>query len=101
ATREPVTERERRRVITAAEAGFVRGLEPLAARGESLQRFNHFLGEPDSFTRVLDSFRNATPEGVRATAAQFLARQNRVEVVTMPAATPAKSGVSLNEKGAK
>jgi zinc protease len=99
-TREPITEQERRRVITQIEAGFVRGLEPLASRGEALQRFNHFLGEPDSFTRVLDSFRNATPEGVRAAAAQHLTRQSRVEVVTMPAAAAAK--VSVNDvKGGK
>jgi zinc protease len=95
--REPIGERERRRVITGEEAGFVRGLEPLASRGEALQRFNHFLGEPDSFSRVLDSFRNATPEGIRATAARYLARQNRIEVVTMPAAA-AKPRVSLGEK---
>jgi predicted Zn-dependent peptidase len=97
-TKEPISERERKRVITEAEAGLVRGLEPLAARGESLQRFNHFLGEPDSFTRVLDNFRNATPDGIRATAARFLGKQNRIEVVTMPAGTPAKP-VSLNSHG--
>jgi zinc protease len=99
-TREPISEQERRRVLTQIEARFVRGLEPLAARGEALQRFNHFLGEPDSFTRVLDSFRNATAEGVRAAAAQHLTRQSRVEVVTMPAAPAAK--VSVNDvKGGK
>jgi zinc protease len=100
--REPISERERQRVITATEAGFVRGLEPLAARGEALQRYNHFLGEPDSFTRVLDSFRNATPEGIRVTAARYLAKQNRVEVVTMPAGPAAAGKVSLNDtKGGK
>jgi zinc protease len=90
AAKEPITERERRRVITASEARFVRGLETLSARGEALQRYNHYLGEPDSFTRELDSFRNATAEGVRATAARFLGKQNRVEVITMPrkAGTP-------------
>jgi zinc protease len=97
-THEPITAAERQRVITQIEAGFVRGLEPLAARGETLQRFNHFLGVPDAVTRVLDGYRQATPEGIRAAAAQYLGKQNRVEVVTMPAATGSK--VSLL-KGAK
>ena len=35
------------------------------ARGETVQMYNHFLGDPDSFTRHLDLFRNATAEGVR------------------------------------
>jgi hypothetical protein len=66
ASREPITERERKRVITEAEAGMVRGLETLVARGEALQRFNHFLGEPDSFTRVLDSSATPPPRGSAA-----------------------------------
>jgi hypothetical protein len=59
--------------------------------------YNHFLGEPDSFTKHLDQFRNATAEGVRSNAAQFLKKQNRVEVITMPAKMPAPSKVSRSE----
>ena len=53
--------------------------------------YNHFLGEPDSFTQHLDQFRNATAEGVRSAAAQYLKKQNRVEVITMPAKAPRPS----------
>jgi zinc protease len=91
---EPITERERKRVITGMEAGFVRGLESLVARGETVQMYNHYLGDPDSFTRHLDLFRNATADGVRSTASQFLKKQNRVEVITLPGTPPGKAKVS-------
>jgi zinc protease len=93
-TKEPITERERKRVVTEIEAGFVRGLETLVSRGETVQMYNHFLGEPNSFTRHLSSFRDATPEGVRAMAAKYLNKQNRVEVITTPGQPPAKPRVS-------
>jgi zinc protease len=99
AMKEPITDRERKRVITDLEAGFVRGLEPLASRGERLQSYNHFLGEPDSFSRHLDAFRNATAEGVRTSASQYLQKLNRVEVVTMPGTPPAKSGARSGKAG--
>jgi zinc protease len=92
--KEAVTERERKRVITETEAGFVRGLESLVARGETVQMYNHFLGEPDSFTRHLDLFRNATAEGVRNTAAQYLKKENRVEILTVPGTPSGKPKVS-------
>jgi zinc protease len=87
AMREPISDRERQRVITETEADFVRGLETLVARGETAQLYNHFLGEPDSFTYHLDLFRKSTVGGVRDTAARYLRKQNRVEVVTMPGKT--------------
>ena len=100
--REPITERERKRVVTETEASFVRGLETLVSRGEIVQMYNHFLGEPDSFTRQLDMFRNATVNGVRDTAAGYLKRQNRVEIITVPGKAPAAkvSSVPGAPKGA-
>jgi zinc protease len=91
---EPISDRERTRVITETEAGFVRGLESLVARGETLQQYNHYLGDPNSITRHLDQFRNATTDGVRSTASQFLKKQNRVEVITVPGAPAGKAKVS-------
>jgi zinc protease len=106
--REPISDRERQRVITETEADFVRGLETLVARGEMAQYYNHFLGEPDSFTYHLDRFRNSTTAGARDTAARYLGKQNRVEVITMPgkadkpsvSAAPAAAGVPGSQKGA-
>jgi zinc protease len=90
--KEPITERERKRVVTEVEASFVRGLETLVARGENAQTYNHFLGEPDSFTRHLDLFRNATAEQIRAQAAISLPRSKRVEVISIPGTPPPGGG---------
>ena len=97
---DPITERERKRVITETEAGFVRGLESLVARGETVQSYNHYLGEPDSFTRHLDLFRNATVDGVRSAAAQYLQKQNRIEILTLPGTPAAKVSTISNPAGA-
>jgi zinc protease len=94
--KEPITERERKRVVTEVEASFVRGLETLVARGENAQSYNHFLGEPDSFTRHIDLFRNSTTEQIRATAAAYLPRSKRIEVITIPG-----TGGGGNAKDAK
>jgi zinc protease len=91
---EPISERERKRVVTETEANLVRSLESLVARGEMMQSYNHYLGDPDSFTRNLDLFRNATVEGVRNVAAQYLKKENRVEIVIMPGTPAAKPKVS-------
>jgi zinc protease len=84
--KEPVTERERQRVVTEVEASFVRGLETLVARGENAQLYNHFLGEPNSFTYHIDLFRKATADGIRNVAATYLPRTKRVEIITLPGA---------------
>jgi predicted Zn-dependent peptidase len=84
-TREPITERERARVITEIEASFIRGLETLQSRGEVLQMYNQAFGEPDSVTRHLDMYRSTKVDGIRAAAARFLDPNRRVEVITMPA----------------
>jgi hypothetical protein len=78
--------------VTEVEASFVRGLETLIARGENAQTYNHFLGEPDSFTRHIDLFRNATTEQIRATAAAYLPRSKRIEVITIPGTGGAGNG---------
>ncbi len=91
---EPITERERKRVVTETEANLVRSLESLVARGELMQSYNHYLGDPDSFGRNLDMFRNATVEGVRDVAAKYLKKENRVEVIILPSNAAAKPKVS-------
>ncbi len=98
---EAITERERKRVITETEAGFVRGLESLVARGETVQMYNHHFGDPNSFTRHLDQFRNATAEGVRTAAATYLKKQNRIEILTLPGAGPGAPKVSTAPAGAQ
>ena len=86
AASEAITAKEHKRVATEVEASFIRGLETLVARGETLQEYNHFLGDPDKLRWHLETFRKATPAGIRAAAATYLAPEKRVEIITMPEA---------------
>jgi predicted Zn-dependent peptidase len=84
-TKEPISERELTRVVTQLEASFVWGLEPVSRRAEVLQRYNHYLGNPDSITVDLDRYRKTTTAKVQETAAAFLKKTNRLVMIVMPA----------------
>ena len=97
--KEPITDRERQRVITEIEATVVRRLESLQARGEQMHAYNHYVGEPNYFTKHLDSYRNATLQSVRQVAQRYLKKENRVEVVTMPSAPVATTSSAAPRGG--
>lgn len=88
--REKITQREFDRAVTNFEAGMVWRLEGLNARANLLQQYNHFLGDPGAITRDLDRYRKSSPAKVQATAAKYLGKSNRVELITMPAKGEAK-----------
>ena len=88
--KEPVTAREFQRAVTNFEARHVWGLESLLARTEQLQAYNHYTGKPDFITEDLDRYRKTTPERVRDVARRTLGKNNRVELVTVPAPTEAR-----------
>jgi zinc protease len=83
-TREPLSEKEIARVIVANEAGVIRGLESVLGRAELLQRFNHYLGDPDKLSWSLERYRTTTPDKIRATAAKYLVPDHVVTVITNP-----------------
>jgi len=80
----PVTEREIRQAVAEIEAATATGLETLRARGEQLQAYNHYRGDPDSFGWRLATARKLNPQALRA-AAQRTLGSGRVEVLTVPA----------------
>ncbi len=84
AFQEPISDRELKRSLVGIEAGFIWGLESVAARAEVLQGYNHYIGNPDWISQDLNRYRGTNPAKVQATAAAFL-KKNRVEVITMPA----------------
>jgi zinc protease len=84
-TREPISDRELARVQTQIEAAFVWRLEPVQARAEVLQRYNHYVGNPEYITTDLDRYRNTTPAKVQQVAATYLKKNNRVEMIVVPA----------------
>jgi len=83
--RNPVTQREFDRAVTGVKADLVWQLEGLMARAELLQGYNHFVGTPDYITQDLDRYRKSSPKKVHEAAARYLAKKQRVEVITLPA----------------
>jgi zinc protease len=78
-----VNERELRQVLASWEAGFVTGYESLASRGEAMQRYNHFRGNPDSFAWERAKVRAITPQKLKDLATRYLTGA-RVEILTVP-----------------
>ncbi len=89
--KEPISDREFKRTITGIEASAIYRLEGVFGRGETLQSFNHFLGDPGKITWDLDRYRKTTTQRVRAAIAQWLPTNNLITITTMPAA-PAAAG---------
>jgi len=83
--REPISDREVARAVTAYEARAVYGMESLAFRAERLQAYNHYLGDPGSLTYDLDRYRNTNADRIREVVAQYLDDAHRVVVLTSPA----------------
>ena len=81
---EPISRREFDRAVVEQESGFVWGLESLLARAEALQKYNHYLGNPDFITGDLDRYRKTSPAAIQKIAAKFLDPGRRVAVLTMP-----------------
>lgn len=59
-------------------------LQRLEARADALNSYEDVWGEPNSFTRDLDRYRNATPASVLATARQVLTQNARVVYRVLP-----------------
>ena len=83
----PISDVELLRSQRGTEARFVWGLEDLLARGERLQMFNHYKGDPDYTAKYLETVRTRTPALVQKAAARWLDKP-RVEVITLPKAAP-------------
>jgi zinc protease len=83
-TKEPLGAKEMARLVASQEASSIRQLEGLNARANTLQSYNHFLGDPDKITFDLDRYRKADAETIRATAAKYLQPAHVVVITTNP-----------------
>ena len=88
--KEPLTDKEIGRVIAANEMAFVRRLETPFGRSQTLQGYNHYLGDPDRITWDLDRYRKTTAEKIRATVAAYLVPDRVVTVISNPSTAGAK-----------
>jgi len=88
--KEPLSQKEIARVVTSNEAYIIRRLETPFGRAETLQFYNHYLGDPDKLSWDLERYRSTTPDKIRATVAKYLTPNNVVIVTTNPSNAGAK-----------
>ncbi len=66
------------------ELSMLSGLQSVEAKADQLNEYDYILGEPNSFKRDLDRYRNATVEGVRQWASKVLTQEARLIMCILP-----------------
>lgn len=66
------------------ELGFLSRMDALSAIADKLNEYEYVWGEPNSFKRDLDRYRNATPDAVRDIARKTLTANARAIVRVLP-----------------
>lgn len=90
--KEPLTDKEINRVIAANEASTIRRLETAFGKSQTLQQYNHFLGDPDKISWDLDRYRKTNAEKIRATVAKYISPDHVVVVITLPTSATSTTG---------
>lgn len=75
---------ELKRQVSQIEFSALSGLQSVTSVADQLNEYEFYFGEPDSFKRDLDRYRNATPESVRSVAAKVLDPNARVILTVLP-----------------
>ena len=81
------TVRELGRVRNSTEAQFIGAMEQVggfSGKGNQLNYYNYFAGEPDSFEADLNRYRKVTGADVQRVTQQFLARPKRIVLSVVP-----------------
>lgn len=78
------TAEELQRHQASVELRLLTRLQSIESRADKLNEYEYFWGEPNSFKRDLDRFRNATVQGVRKWAEQVLKPKARVIMRVLP-----------------
>ena len=81
------TQEELERHQAAIEYGAVNRLQSIMAKADMLNRYQFFFGEPNSFKRDLDRYRNATLESVQRQARATLTPDARLIMRILPEVT--------------
>jgi zinc protease len=80
-------EREVERARNTFETQILRGLEVLGGFGgvaDTLNMFNHYVGDPGHLSKYIDEHRKITPGSVKAFADQYLKPETRVVIHVVP-----------------
>ncbi len=66
------------------ELGALSGLDNLGRKADKLNEYEYFFGEPNSFKRDLDRYRNATAAQIQDWAKKVLTQNSRLVMRTLP-----------------
>ncbi len=83
---------ELRRVIAQIEYGAVSQLQSLRNKADKLNEYEYYFGNPNSFARVLEGYRKATPASIRDAARRTLEPENRLIMRVLPEGDGAAEG---------
>jgi predicted Zn-dependent peptidase len=75
---------ELKRVIAQIEYGAVAGLQSLMTKADKLNEYEYYFGDPNSFARVLDTYRKASPTAIRDAARKTLDPDARLIMRVLP-----------------
>ncbi|MDX2065953.1 MAG: pitrilysin family protein [Fimbriimonadaceae bacterium] len=75
---------ELRRAVAKIEKSQLQELESLSIKADRLNEYDFYLGEPNAFATVLETYRKATPESVKAAVANSLGLWNRLVLRVIP-----------------
>jgi len=81
------TRKELERARNSMTSQIIRGLERLGGFGgiaDRLNRYNHYLGDPDFLAQDLARYQSVTPAAIRELAAHALVRNARVVIYGVP-----------------
>lgn len=81
---EGISTEELGRHKAAIETSTLAGLQRIQAVADRLNLYEYYFGEPNSFARDLDRYRQATPESVRTQAAEVLTPEARLILRVVP-----------------
>jgi len=82
--RENLSDKDIARVVAERESSAIYRLESLNARANTLQAYNHYLGDPGKLSWDLDRYRKTTPEKIRAAFVKYIQPNRMVTVITNP-----------------
>lgn len=66
------------------ELGMLSGMDDLARKADKLNEYEYFFGEPNSFKRDLDRYRNATAAQIQDAAKKYITQNSRLIMRTLP-----------------
>ena len=84
------SDEEVERAINGWRKSFFGNIESVAGKAGLLQRYNHYLGDPNWVHKDLERYLAITPTSVRAWAQKTLAPEHRVTVIVNPKAANTK-----------